>query len=97
MTEPTLAKWLRWLVYASTLIPLVIFAQYISPFHFGKVVILRSIVQAMVALWLLLIWRHPEYRPKAHPITWAFLAFTLAFTLTSITSVAWLQSWWGTL
>jgi tetratricopeptide (TPR) repeat protein len=92
-----LAKWLRYLVYSSSLIPLVIFAQFISPFHFGKVIILRSIVQVMAALWLLLIWRHPEYRPKSHPITWAFLAFTLAFTLTTFTGVAFLQSWWGTL
>lgn len=97
MNEPSLAKWLRWLVYASALVPLVIFSQYMSPFHFGKVVVLRSIVQVMVALYLLLIWRDRSYLPKSHPILWAFMAFTAAFTFTSITSVAPMQSFWGTL
>lgn len=97
MKEQPLAKWLRWLIYASALVPLIIFSQYISPFHFGKVVVLRSIVQVMVVLYLLLIWRDRSYLPKGHPILWAFVAFTAAFTLTSITSVAPMQSYWGSL
>ncbi|MEK9209082.1 MAG: O-antigen ligase family protein [Patescibacteria group bacterium] len=97
MSEPALAKWLRWLIYASALVPLIIFSQYMSPFHFGKVVVLRSIVQVMVALYLLLIWRDRSYLPKGHLIVWAFVAFTAAFTLTSITSIAPMQSFWGTL
>lgn len=97
MQENVLAKWLRWLVYATALIPLVIFSQYQSPFHFGKVIVFRSIVQVMVALYLLLIWRDGSYRPKGHPILWAFVAFTGAFALTTLTSVAQLQSFWGTI
>jgi len=97
MREPSLARWLRTLVYASALIPLVIFAQYVSPFHFGKVIVLRIVVEAMVVLYVLLAWRHPEYRPKGHPVTWAFFALTCAFTLTTVTSVSPLQSFWGTL
>lgn len=95
--ERGLAQWLRWLIYASALVPLIIFSQYMSPFHFGKVVVLRSIVQVMVVLYLLLIWRDRSYLPKSHPILWAFVVFTAAFTLTSITSVAPMQSFWGTL
>ncbi|MBP6885669.1 MAG: O-antigen ligase family protein [Candidatus Pacebacteria bacterium] len=97
MNESFLAKAIRWLVYASAFIPLVIFSQYMSPFHFGKVVVFRSIVQVMVALYLLLVWRDRSYAPKSHPITWAFLSFAIAFTITSGTSVAFLQSFWGTL
>jgi tetratricopeptide (TPR) repeat protein len=97
MTEPVLAKYIRWLVYASALVPLVIFAQYMSPFHFGKVVILRSIIEIMAVLYVLLIWRDRSYRPVMHPISWAFLGFALVFTLTTITSVAPTQSFVGTL
>jgi tetratricopeptide (TPR) repeat protein/O-antigen ligase len=97
MNESFLAKTLRWLVYASAFVPLIIFSQFISPFHFGKVVVLRSIVQVMAVLYLLLIWRDASYRPKGHPLLWTFLSFALAFTLTSLTSVAFLQSFWGTL
>lgn len=97
MKESRLAIWIKWLVYTSVLMPLVISAQYLSPFHFGKVIFLRSIVEVMVALYLILIWRDRSYLPKSHPITWAFLSFTSAFTITSFFSVAWLQSLWGTL
>lgn len=97
MSEPLLAKCLRWMVYATSLVPLIVFSQYISPFHFGKVIVLRSIVQLMIPLYLILIWRDRSYLPKSHPIFWAFFAFTAAFTLTSITSVAPIQSVWGTL
>lgn len=96
-SESSLARWLRWLIYASAFIPLIIFSQYMSPFHFGKVVVLRSIVEVMAVLYILLIWRDRSYLPRSNPITWAFVAFAAAFTLTSITSVAPLQSFWGTL
>ncbi|HXK37077.1 MAG TPA: O-antigen ligase family protein [Candidatus Paceibacterota bacterium] len=97
MNEQILAKWLRWAVYISALIPLVIFSQFISPFHFGKVIVFRALVEIMAVAYILLVWRQPEYRPKGNPFTWAFLAFTLVFTLTAFTSSAFSQSWWGTL
>jgi tetratricopeptide (TPR) repeat protein/O-antigen ligase len=97
MQEPSLARWLRWLVYASAAIPLIIFSQHLSPFHFGKVVVLRSLVEIMIPMYVLLIWQDRRYMPKSHPITWGLLAFTAAFTLTTITSVAPTQSFWGTL
>ena len=97
MNESSLAKWLRWMVYACAFVPLIIFSQYMSPFHFGKVIVFRSVVQMMLVLYIMLIWRDRSYLPKSHAILWAFLAFTGAFILTTITSVAPLQSWWGTL
>lgn len=97
MNNSLIEKILRWLIYAIAFVPLIIFSQYVSPFHFGKVVIFRSIVQIMIPLYALLVWRDRSYLPKGHPILWAFLAFAGAFTLTTMTSVAPLQSYWGTL
>ena len=74
MHEQNLAKWIRWLVYASTAIPLVIFGQYVSPFHFGKVVLFRTIVTVMGACYLLLVWRDRSYLPRMQAIAWAFAA-----------------------
>jgi tetratricopeptide (TPR) repeat protein len=59
--------------------------------------IFRSIVQLMAALYVLLIWRDKSYLPKSNPVTWAFISFTLMFTIASIFSVAQAQSVWGTL
>jgi len=97
MNEPKLAKWLRWMIYATALIPLVIFAQFMSPFHVGKVLVFRTLIEIMLVLYVLLVWRDPSYLPKRHPILLAVFAFGLIFTITTITSVAPIQSWWGTL
>ncbi|MBX4189982.1 tetratricopeptide repeat protein [Candidatus Parcubacteria bacterium] len=88
---------LKYCIYATALLPLVIFSQYISPFHFGKVVVFRSFVEIMFVLYVVFAWRNPSYRPRTNKLFWAFLSFALAFTLTSVTSINSYQSIWGTL
>ncbi len=95
--EPLLARLLRYALYLSAFVPLIIFSQFISPFHFGKVVVFRSIVEIMLIGYLLLIWRDRSYLPRTNPIFWAFLIFAAAFTLTTITSVQSYVSFWGSL
>ncbi len=95
--QPLFAKILRWCVYALALVPLIIFSQYVSPFHFGKVVVFRSFIEIMLALYLILAWQFPEYRPRRDKIFWALLTFTAAYSITSLTSVNFYQSFWGTL
>src|SRR3989344_4018188 len=97
MREPLLAKIIRYLIYATAFVPLIIFNDYISPFHFGKVVIFRSLVEVMIALFILLVWRDRSYLPKITIIGWAFLSFALAFSITTITSVIPYLSFWGSL
>ncbi|HZZ99284.1 MAG TPA: tetratricopeptide repeat protein [Candidatus Paceibacterota bacterium] len=88
---------MKWTIYALALMPLIIFSQYISPFHFGKVVVFRAVVELMAALWLVLIWLKPQYRPRMTWLNWAILALMGAYTLTTFTSVEVYQSFWGTL
>ena len=95
--EHLLARILRYALYASAFMPLVIFSQYISPFHFGKVVVFRSIVELMLVAYVVLMLQDRSYRPRTNLVFWTFLAFTLAFTLTTFTSVQPYLSFWGTL
>src|SRR3989344_2644742 len=97
MIEPKLARLLKYIVYATAFVPLIIFSQFISPFHFGKVVIFRSLVEIAAVLYILLVWRDRAYLPKLNPIFWSFLAFVGVFTLTTATSVHFYESFWGTL
>ena len=97
MREHTLAKILRYFVYACAFVPLIIFSDYISPFHFGKVVIFRSLVQLMLVFYLLLIWKERAYLPKFNAVIWSFLAFALAFSITTFTSIIPYASTWGSL
>lgn len=97
MKENILVKLLKYAVYASAVVPLIIFSQYISPFHFGKVVVFRTLVEIMLALYLALIWRDRSYLPRRDVFFWGFLGFTLAYTITTFTSINIYQSFWGTL
>jgi len=88
---------IRWGLWATALVPLIIFRDYISPFHFGKVVVFRSLIEILLVLFIVLIWQNRAYRPKLDVIGWTFLGFTLAYTLATVTSVAPYFSFWGTL
>ena len=97
MKESKLALLLRILVYAAAFVPLIIFNEFISPFHFGKVVIFRSIVEVMAVIYILLIWKDRSYLPKMTSVGRAFLFFALAFSITTATSVIPYSSFWGSL
>ncbi len=93
----SLERILRVCVYMIALIPLVIFKDFISPFHFGKVVLFRSFVDIMVILYILLLLQDRSFLPKPTKIFWAVTFFTIAFGITTATSVNVSQSFWGTL
>src|SRR3989339_1289897 len=95
--EPNLVKFLRFGIYLTAFVPLIIFKDFISPFHFGKVVIFRSLIEILGAAYLILILKDKTYLPRRDKIFWAFLFFTLAFTVTTLTSVLKYPSFWGTL
>ncbi len=90
-------KLLRWGIFASLFLPLVIFSQYISPFHFGKMVLFRSLVAIMAVIYILLVISDKKYLPRWTPITIAFTIFTGLYALTSFTGVDFNYSFWGTL
>ncbi|MBI2674272.1 MAG: O-antigen ligase family protein [Candidatus Yanofskybacteria bacterium] len=95
--DPFLLKALRFGVCLVILVPLVIFRDFISPFHFGKVIVFRSLVEILAVVYLILILKDRSYLPKANKIFWALLLFVLAFTLATFTSVLTYPSFWGTL
>src|SRR3989338_3238685 len=96
-TESNLVKFIRFGIYLTALVPLVIFKDFISPFHFGKVVIFRSLVEILGAAYLVLILKDRSYLPRFDRVFKSFLLFTLAFSLATLTSVLRYPSFWGTL
>lgn len=97
MQEPLLAKILKYLIYIAAFVPLVIFSQFISPFHFGKVVIFRSLVEIMAVFYLILILKDRNYFPKKHLLLTIFALFTLVFGVSTFISVNSYLSFWGSL
>jgi len=93
-----LVKILKYAIYSTVFIPLIIFSQFISPFHFGKVVVFRSIVEIMAAFYLVLAIKDRYYRPPLkHPLLIILVLFTLLFGISSITSINPYLSFWGSL
>jgi len=95
--KPVLAKILQWMIYAVALVPLIIFSQFISPFHFGKVVVFRSVIEVMAVFYLILIWRDRSYFPPRHLLLTIFALFTLIFGVSTFLSVNPYLSFWGSL
>lgn len=90
-----LEKAVRWGLYFVAFVPLIIFSDYISPFHFGKVVIFRSVVELLFPFYLALVLLDKKYFPISHPIVKTVLIFTAAFGVTSFFSVNPYLSFWG--
>ncbi len=92
-----IAKFLRYAIYITAFVPLIIFSQFISPFHFGKVVVFRSIVEIMAVFYFILILKDKSYLPLRHPLLIIFGLFTLFFGIASIISANPYLSFWGSL
>ncbi|MBI2670055.1 MAG: O-antigen ligase family protein [Candidatus Yanofskybacteria bacterium] len=97
MHKPLLTKILKYLIYIAAFVPLIIFSQFISPFHFGKVVVFRSLVEIMAVFYLILIWKDKKYLPKKHLLLTIFVLFTLVFGVSTFISVNPYLSFWGSL
>lgn len=57
----------------------------------------RSLVDVMLVLYVYLVLTDKSYFPRIDKFFWSFLAFTLAYTLATFTSINTYQSFWGTL
>ena len=90
-------KILRWLLFASAFMPLIVTSDYMSPFHFGKVLVFRTLVGVMAIFYLAVIFKDRSYLPRWTGLLTAISLFTLAFGLTAFTGVNIYQSFWGTL
>lgn len=95
--ESNLAKFLRFGIYLTAFVPLIIFKDFISPFHFGKVIVFRGLIEILGVAYLILILKDRSYLPRRDKIFWAFFLFVLAFSLTTLTSVLRYPSFWGSL
>jgi len=94
---PGLAIFIQWGIYLTALMPLIVFRDYISPFHFGKVIVFRSIIEILFIFYLALITLNKEYRPKLNIFSKTLLLFTGLFGVSTLFSVNSSLSFWGAL
>ncbi|OGN19575.1 MAG: hypothetical protein A3F25_00545 [Candidatus Yanofskybacteria bacterium RIFCSPHIGHO2_12_FULL_45_19b] len=97
LKETNLTKLVRWGVYLVALVPLIIFSDYLSPFHFGKVVVMRAWIEILAVLYLVLVMRDRRWLPRATPLFWAITAFSAVFGVTAFAGGNIYQSVMGTM
>ncbi len=96
-TENLYLKILRWGIFLSVFTPLILYPQFLSMFHFPKLIVFRSIVEIMLIFYVLLILANKKYRPKWNALLITITIFTGLYVLTSITGINFYRSFWGTL
>src|SRR3989344_1852237 len=96
--ETKLLKFIRLGIYLTIfIVPLVIFRDFLSPFHYGKVIVFRSLIEILGAAYLVLILKDRAYLPQRNKIFGAVALFVLAFLITATTSFLTYPSFWGSL
>ncbi len=87
----------RWCIYFVPFVPLIIFQQFFSPFHFGKVVVFRTLIELIALPYLWLILTDRRWLPPRTRLFWAVTGFTAVFGLTTLTSFHQYLSFMGSL
>ena len=95
--ESRLATWLRYGIYLTALLPLIIFKDFLSPFHFGKVILFRAWMEILLVGYVALIMTDRCWLPRRDTIFGALTIFTAVFGLATLTSANVYQSLMGTL
>jgi len=90
-------KMLKWGIFISLFVPLIIFSQHLSPFHFGKMIVFRIIVELLLVLYIPLMIADKRYRPKWNLILTSVSIFTGLYIFTGIIGVNSFNSFWGSL
>jgi len=97
-TESTLSKILRYGLYAMLFIPILIFREYLSPFHFGKAVVFRSVIDLLFLVYILLVsMNKTKYAPPRNSLFWIATGFVAVYGITSFTGIDVGSSVWGSL
>ena len=82
-------------LYATLLIPFLVFDNTFFPFIIGKAFAFRIIVEIVLGLWLILIIKDEEFRPKKSWILAAVGLFTLILLAADIHAVAPYKAFWS--
>lgn len=82
-------------IILSLFIVFFVFAGLLFPFITSKQLSFNILMEAMLAVWLVLIMRYPEYRPKKSYITGGLVAYFIAILASIAVSYDPALSFWG--
>ncbi|MBI2459128.1 MAG: O-antigen ligase family protein [Parcubacteria group bacterium] len=95
MTLKTYLNILRTGVYLSFLSVFLVFSNLLFPFITSKQIFFNVLMEILAVVWLGLIIKYPETRPKKSWITFGLIAFFSALLVSSLFGVDFNLSFWG--
>lgn len=96
MTFKEILKWAIWTgIYALLLIPFIVANDMFFPFITGKAFSFRIIVEIIFGLWLILIIKDKEFRPKWSWLLGAVSLLTVVLLLADINALAPFKAFWS--
>lgn len=102
--DEVIYKIVRYGLFFIAFFPLIIFRNSFSPFNFGKVVVFRTLVEILLALYIYLAIKYPQFRPGQilntkykiqNIIFWALTLLTVSLALSTFLGLYWPNNFWG--
>src|SRR5262245_59454172 len=92
-------NFIRYVVIASLFLipifPLIVANSLFFPFITGKAFFFRILVEIGFAVWIILAFWEPKYRPRLNPLTWAITIFTLVVLVADLLGFNPIRSLWS--
>ena len=95
MPAKTYLRILQGGLIASLLIVFFVFKDLLFPYITSKQLSFNVLMEFLLAVWLVFIYRFPQYRPKKNLIVYGLIAYFLAIAASCIVSVDSILSFWG--
>lgn len=96
MKEKYFLRGIKFLVYASFIMPLIVMGNtFIFPFVFPKAIYFRILVELMLGFYILLCLLNKDYLPRRAPVAVSVVLWILALFLASIFGTDFPRSFWG--
>lgn len=95
MTSKNYLNLLKWGVWLSPLVLLMVFPPLLFPYITSKQLIFNILIEALLPFWLLLVINYPVYRPRKSWITYGLLAYFFVLLLSCFSGVDFNLSFFG--
>lgn len=95
MQAKTYRRLLQAGIIASLLIILSVFKELLFPFITSKQLPFNILMEFLLVIWLVFIWRYPQYRPRKNFISVGLVVYFLAILASCLVSVDFNLSFWG--
>ncbi|MBU4332082.1 O-antigen ligase family protein [Patescibacteria group bacterium] len=81
--------------YVILFVPLLITKQFYFPYIFGKAITIRSIVEIMAVVYILLVLHNPRFKPRCSLLFWGVVVFMGVKVLSTLMGVNVYHSFWS--